>query len=300
MIQCFAKKNYEPEFISTTIPKLISTSRIDKQYCVHPRSMHKHDDLLEIHFVREGNGIYIIDNRRYNIAKGDIIVCNSKVFHDEDSQSNNNILRYDLAVTNIHMPGLRENCLVREDIKPIFNAGDYYEDFNNLMYVLFSQLAAKHNYAEKTCHHIMMSILTLTQYIIDHTQLETKPKECHDKFGIIEEVQNYIDQHYCDELTLEELAQTVNLSPYYLSRIFKKETGYSPIQYAVRRRLGEAQTLLIKSDLTITEIASRIGYGNPSYFNVLFTKKTGISPSEYRKIYCKFDENELDKILKTK
>ena len=302
MIECFPRKKYKRTFISNTTPILISASRIDSPYKINPRSMHSHDDIVEINFVREGSGIYIIDNRRYKISKGDIIICNSKVVHDEDSMFNKDLIRYDLAVSNIQKPDIRTNCLISDHVKPILNAGDYYDDLNNLMYVLFSQLVTKNDYAEQTCHYIMMSILTLCTHIIENTQpehLET-PAFNH-KYNVVEEVKKYVNNHYSDELTLEDLANGVNLNPQYLSRIFKKETGYSPIQYVVRRRIGEAQTLLIKSKLSITEIASRVGYGNPNYFNVLFTKKVGLSPSEYRKIYVNLtDDDELEKFLKTK
>ncbi len=63
------------------------------------------------------------------------------------------------------------------------------------------------------------------------------------------------------------------------------ETGYSPMNYIIRRRIGEAQTLLITTKLSITEIAGMVGFSNPNNFNIQFQKQVGLSPREYRKTY---------------
>lgn len=68
------------------------------------------------------------------------------------------------------------------------------------------------------------------------------------------------------------MGEALHISPYYLSHVFKQMSGYSPVQYLLRRRIGEAQTLLITTDLSITRIAEMVGYDTQSYFNLRFTK----------------------------
>ena len=65
----------------------------------------------------------------------------------------------------------------------------------------------------------------------------------------------------------------------------KDISGYSPIQYVIRRRIGLAQTWLISSDLSATQIATMVGYDNTNYFNTLFKRMVGVSPIRYRKQY---------------
>ena len=72
-------------------------------------------------------------------------------------------------------------------------------------------------------------------------------------------------------------------------------SGYSPIQYLLRRRIGEAQTLLITTDYSITQIAGMVGYDTQSYFNMQFTKNVGISPKKFRQNYIVADKHETAK-----
>lgn len=93
---------------------------------------------------------------------------------------------------------------------------------------------------------------------------------------------NYIKNHIDQKITLEELANHVNLSRYYFSHLFKAETGYSPREYIISSRLDKAKILLKTTRLSISEIAYKIGYDNPGSFINLFCSKVGISPSTFR------------------
>ena len=81
------------------------------------------------------------------------------------------------------------------------------------------------------------------------------------------------------------MGEALHISPYYLSHVFKQMSGYSPVQYLLRRRIGEAQTLLITTDLPITTIAGMVGYDTQSYFNLQFTKNVGMPPKKFRQNY---------------
>ena len=81
------------------------------------------------------------------------------------------------------------------------------------------------------------------------------------------------------------MGEALNISPYYLSHVFKEMSGYSPMQYLLRRRIGEAQTLLISTDLPVTTIAGMVGYDTQSYFNLQFSKNVGMPPKKYRQNY---------------
>ena len=95
-------------------------------------------------------------------------------------------------------------------------------------------------------------------------------------------VQEYIDQHYQEPLTLQEIGKALHLSPYYLSHVFKEASGYSPMQYLLRRRIGEAQNLLISTDLPIARISEMVGYETQNYFNLQFSKHVGVPPRKFR------------------
>ncbi|WP_438803867.1 helix-turn-helix domain-containing protein [Metabacillus rhizolycopersici] len=72
------------------------------------------------------------------------------------------------------------------------------------------------------------------------------------------------------------------MSQYYISHAFKRTTGYSPMQYVIRRRIGEAQSYLFSTDKTVTEIAYIVGYNSASNFNNAFKEMVNMSPQRYR------------------
>lgn len=100
----------------------------------------------------------------------------------------------------------------------------------------------------------------------------------------VEQILLYIHDHLNEKLTLQVLADLVHLSPYYLSRLFKKETGLSPIDYIINVRMNEAKLLLITTDQSISEIALEVGYASGISFTNVFTNKIGCAPKQFRRL----------------
>ncbi|HIU74738.1 MAG TPA: response regulator [Candidatus Pelethocola excrementipullorum] len=92
----------------------------------------------------------------------------------------------------------------------------------------------------------------------------------------------YIGEHFTEDLYLEDVAKEVYLSPGYLCRIFKSETGYSFKEYIHKLRIEKAQEMIRESDYKYYEIAEKVGYKNYKYFSSYFNKITGCSAKEYR------------------
>lgn len=101
----------------------------------------------------------------------------------------------------------------------------------------------------------------------------------------IEKAIRYIRNNVGKKITLSELAEIANLSPYYFSHRFKEETGVSPIEYAINTRIDLAKALLIRTSKSIEEIAFEVGYQNSSTLIKLFIRKAGMTPKSYRKHY---------------
>jgi AraC-like DNA-binding protein len=103
----------------------------------------------------------------------------------------------------------------------------------------------------------------------------------------IMKVKNYIDQHYKDEMSLEQLASLVGMTPTAFSRYFKQHTGKNLSEYIVDIRLGHAARQLIDTTDSISEICWSTGFNTLSNFNRLFRKRKGCNPTEFREKYCK-------------
>lgn len=91
-----------------------------------------------------------------------------------------------------------------------------------------------------------------------------------------------IHENISQEISLEELARRVEISPFYFSKLFKEETGENFIDYITMARMQTAKDLLRDHTLSIKEISASSGYSDPNYFSKLFKKIMGLTPTEYR------------------
>ena len=100
-------------------------------------------------------------------------------------------------------------------------------------------------------------------------------------------VKNYIDEHYKEEMSLEQLADLVGMTPTAFSRYFKQRTGKNLSEYIVDIRLGHAARRLVDTTDSVSEICWTTGFNTLSNFNRLFRKRKGCSPTEFREKYQK-------------
>lgn len=101
---------------------------------------------------------------------------------------------------------------------------------------------------------------------------------------------DYIDANYACGPSIEEIAASCFLSPSRLGSLMKKETGFSPFDYVIERRIGDAQQRLMYGDQSISDIARDVGYPNLSSFSAAFSKRIGISPESFRRSCGAFGE----------
>lgn len=97
--------------------------------------------------------------------------------------------------------------------------------------------------------------------------------------------QHFMEQHFAEEITVGRLAALGNISVSAFNRIFKKELRQTPIEYLIELRLQEAQKLLRRSGLSVTQVALRCGFNSSSHLTSSFKRVLHVTPSEYRKLY---------------
>ncbi|KIL42172.1 hypothetical protein SD70_03165 [Gordoniibacillus kamchatkensis] len=102
---------------------------------------------------------------------------------------------------------------------------------------------------------------------------------------IIKKALSIVNQRYTEDLQLAQVAEEVFVTPNYLSRLFKQETGQSFSECLSGLRLEKAKELLTTTALKVYQIGELVCYPNPRYFNDWFQKSTGVTPSEYRNRY---------------
>lgn len=283
-VQCFVKRDVRPVFTGENQPRLLYVSEIRPDASAHPRVMHAHADAVELILICSGSSEYLIHDKKVVIKAGDLLVYNAGVVHDEVSGPDMEVGSYCVGVGGLHMPGLRENALISDEKGYVFPTGRYFADMKELFVMMFRNLAAGEPHAELFCtsllHALLVSVLTVTEGVG-----ETRENPADEPHILGSRIKDYIDRHYMEPITLQSMGEALRISPYYLSHVFKQMSGYSPVQYLLRRRIGEAQTLLITTELSVARIAEMVGYDSQSYFNLQFTKNVGMPPSRYRHNY---------------
>lgn len=101
----------------------------------------------------------------------------------------------------------------------------------------------------------------------------------------VEQAIQYIRAHIGETITLEELASSVCLSVSYFAHLFKKRTGFAPVEYIINSRIERAKVLLVRTNQSISEIAEEVGYASSGSLINLFTRRVGVSPRRYRMMH---------------
>ncbi len=149
-------------------------------------------------------------------------------------------------------------------------------------------IALKANLAsESTCNRLYTESMAtaLVAHLLQHYTIQ-KPKIKSYADGLsqvqLRQVTEYIHQHSAENPSLMVMAETVQMSPYYFSRLFKQSTGSTPHQYLLKCRTEQAKQLLKTTTLSLSEIADQVGFVDQSHLNRHFKRHFGISPSQIR------------------
>ena len=109
----------------------------------------------------------------------------------------------------------------------------------------------------------------------------------------VEKIKRYIEENLAEELTREGIAEAVYMNADYMSRVFKRETGKSIMEYVGRRRIEKAVFFMQTTSCSVREIAEKTGFVNISHFSTAFKKAVGMSPSEFRRNLEKESEKSV-------
>ncbi|MFC7441742.1 AraC family transcriptional regulator [Laceyella putida] len=245
---------------------------------------HKHDDLSEIVYISEGEGTFIINDKTYTAEKGDILIYNKGVIHEEYSNPAHPLKTYFCGVSNLVIEGMKELHIIPSNIEPVIRNSKYSHKVESYISDIFEESSLQAEGYEIICRNLLISLITL---IIRIVKLQNVNSISDDSHSLAYRIKEYIDKNYTKNITLNDIADNLYLNQYYLSHVFKKEMKNSPINYLINRRIGEAKRLLVSTDMKVWEIARIVGYENPNYFTLLFKKMTGESPKQFKQNHKK-------------
>lgn len=230
----------------------------------------------------------VMDGKTYRLMPGDILIIPSGELHALKAPETG--MRYvfllDISsVTKLH--GFASISSMMNG--PLFiskaSRPHIYDDVYRILLQMRNEYYSKNEFAELAIFSLLLNLFVklgsnrLDSELLFPSARPYKQKEYVNKFS---NVMEYIDAHYMDDFTLEDMASATGFSKYHFSRLFKQYTGYSFCSYICRRRIRVAEELLEQPDLSITEIAMQSGFPSISTFNRAFRQQKNCSPSEYR------------------
>ena len=235
--------------------------------------LHSHT-CSEMFFITGGNGAFLIREGRFPVAINDLVVVNAGVPHTETSQNGSPMEYVVLGVEGLEAaPGGSGYALLHL----------FAEDaVSSCLRTLVQESRDPRSGCDQICQRLLEIVLLRLRRRDDFALSSGAPSVP----GISREcslVRQYIDNHFKENLSLDQLAELAHVNKYYLAHSFRREYNTSPISYLISRRIRESRFLLAETDHTLSQIAQILGFSSLSYFSQSFRRIEGMSPMEYRR-----------------
>lgn len=241
-------------------------------------SMFHTHSFTELFYVIDGEGYFCTESEEVHIQKDSFVIINPNVRHTEKSSSEKALTYIVLGIDNLKF---EFNSSSSSNFQ-VYNFGEHRNELLTILQTMLSEVKLKKDSYEQICQHYFMvfllKMLRITDEQFSFASSKDVPTEC-------ETTKEYIDSHYQETITLDTLASISHLNKFYLTHIFSKAYGISPINYLLERRILHSKELLKNSDFSITQIAHVTGFSSSNYFSQSFKKYTGMTPKGYRQKY---------------
>ena len=250
---------------------------------------HAHKDFTELTYILSGKGRYLVEGNVFDVEAGDMIICNPGVHHQNlIIEGQEPTVEFYTGFTDFHFKNMSPNSIDLPDGSVVLHLGaEAKQEVNKQCYEMLAE-----NEAGQVGKYFMLKAHLMQILLIIMREIIETPKvkqlgcnfETYNKSYAVKRIINYLNENYEHKISLDQIAHNMYLSPVYISKIFKEETGDSPINYLIKIRLEKAKEILINdSNGSIKNIANEVGYEDVYHFSKLFKKYYGISPLHYRR-----------------
>lgn len=280
MEQYITRGRFEPGFANNKYPRMAYLYKINGESSDTVRVVHSHKDIVEVILVTNGSGTYIVSGKQYEVEAGTLIILNAGVVHEECFGSENMLSTFCLGIENLQLNNMQAGKLISDKKTPVIEAGETSGAVLKLMELILWQQSKQMPRRNETCHYLMLSLISVIAHSFDDVKYVDR-KEWKNE-ALVTGICNYIDENFSGEISLQDISDMFHISKYHLCHVFKEYMDCSIMQYVLRRRIGEAQSLLIETDYSVSYIGSLTGFSSPSYFNAQFTRIVGMTPLKYR------------------
>ena len=254
-----------------------------------PGTWHWHS-YFEITWVLEGKGNYFVNGQEYTMEKDDIIIFNNVEPHGWKLLGGN--MKLLVMIFSPEFVAEKISVFDAEYLKPFVERGSNFknrvgreEKVNEEIRISIREIHQEWN-ERKEGYPLMIkaNVLRILTMLIRAYQDETKSgemlKEKKNAMKRLEQAFTYINDHYCEKITLEEVAASVDMSSNYFSSYFRRVANISFSDYVTRLRVNRAREMLRENGANVTEIAMDCGFNNISNFYRLYKKHMGKTPGD--------------------
>lgn len=254
-----------------------------------PGTWHWHS-YFEITCVLEGKGNYFVNGQEYTMEKDDVIIFNNVEPHGWNLISGD--MKLLVMIFSPEFVAEKISVFDTRYLKPFVERGSNFKNRIGREGEISAEIRAgiQEIYKEwnerKEGYPLMIkaNVLRILTMLIRTYQDESKSgemlKEKKNAMKRLEQAFSYIDAHYCERITLEEVASSVYMSANYFSSYFRKVTNVSFSDYVTRMRINHARALLREGKGNVTDIAMECGFNNISNFYRLYKKHVGTTPKD--------------------
>jgi len=269
------------EFVRVSHPDInfnIRTISIDVNSSSYLRKTHFHNN-VEIITVSHGEIICNIEGAVISLKKGECILINQNIIHHIDIASQTATFTYLQFNISDFLDNTNTICTYNKD-----NTKYCIDKNNDELSLMTNDILNEYiNQADNYEIYIHSCILKLIVYmsrlnIVNIRKLSGKTSD-----DIVYNTIKYLHQNYNQQLTLDKIGKELNISKYHLSHVFKNTTGSTVMDFLTTIRFSHIETLLIKTNKNISQIAYECGFPSIQHFNKVFKKNKGLSPTQYKR-----------------
>ena len=265
-------------------------------------TIHWHDE-IEVMYIVKGKGTFLIDDEEHLVTEGDIVYISPRLIHSGQAIDNNNFIticyvidiNYLLSLSGEHntdkyISSLDEQKISKTIIKP---KDPGYKAIKNCLHLIDLCTVDKgiaYQLEIKMQLYSFFALLYKNGYFsVNNTKTFDRESE-----ELVKKAINYIQANYNKQLTVNEIAKHVGLSPSHFMSVFKQHTKLTCIKYINSYRLNIAETILKETDESVLQIAQDCGFNNLSLFNREFKKSYFSTPTQYRRNYREEAQKYVD------
>ncbi|MGM7723278.1 AraC family transcriptional regulator [uncultured Metabacillus sp.] len=263
-----------------------------------PFHYHSHQD-YEIYFFHAGDCRYLIHNHIYDLEPGDILVMDGLTLHKPNVSPTSEYVRSVIQFSPHWIKGILlemgsmylletfqtlHNCLIRT------NENEESKELEKV----FCRLAELSRTAEfpdiqtETEMKVLLLQVLISVHKLGKMNSIEIPLQKEDKAVHAENIADYIQKHFMNKLTLQCIADNLNVSRSYVAQVFKTMTGYTVMEYVMECRLRQAKYLLEMEPLKpLKDVAYESGFESATHFSRYFREKAGVTAKEFRQIRLK-------------